>query len=93
MKAHLDAAVAGSVTHGCRMQDAAADQKFVLSTLRDVALLTCRSRAAELARQTEEEERAFAAAVVGAVTNGCFAPLPSADVNLRAVIETLRTAA
>jgi len=45
------------------MQDAAADQKFVLSTLRDVALLTCRSRAAELARQTEEEERAFAAAV------------------------------
>ena len=45
------------------MQDAAADRKFVLSTLRDVALLTCRSRAAELARQTEEEERAFAAAV------------------------------
>ena len=45
------------------MQDAAADQKFALSALRDVALLTCRSRAAELARQTEEEERAFAAAV------------------------------
>ena len=51
------------VTTGCHLQDAAADQKFALSALRDVALLTCRSRAAELARQTEEEERAFAAAV------------------------------
>ena len=52
----------GAVTFPMPLQDTAADQKFAASALKDVALLTCKSRAAELARQTEEEARAFAAA-------------------------------